>query len=72
MFFSNFSDGTSKSKEQSQTKKETLKSEDSSFDDVLQAISKLRSGKIIKEKILIAEQSKQTTVHIDVEELKEI
>ncbi|CAG8787383.1 14356_t:CDS:2, partial [Dentiscutata erythropus] len=70
------SDATSKSKEQSQSKKETLKDEEDSSkmsgNNILQLISKFRGAEIIHEKVSIAEQSNQTTIQIDVEELKEI
>ncbi|CAG8478381.1 9301_t:CDS:2 [Cetraspora pellucida] len=70
-----FSDATSKSREQSLSKKETLKDEDSSKmtgNNILQLISRLRGAEIVHEKVSIAEQSNQTTINIDVEELKEI
>ncbi|CAG8494509.1 17101_t:CDS:2 [Dentiscutata heterogama] len=70
------SDATSKSKEQSQSKKETLKDEEDSSkiadNNILKLISKFRGVEIIYEKVSIAEQSNQTTIQIDVEELKEI
>ncbi|CAG8479678.1 4809_t:CDS:2 [Racocetra persica] len=72
---SHFSDATSKFKEHSLFKKDTLKNEDSpkmTGNNILQLIGRFRGAEIVHEKVSIAEQSNQTTINIDVEELKEI
>ncbi|CAG8760006.1 2272_t:CDS:2, partial [Racocetra fulgida] len=54
---------------------DTLKNEDSSKmtdNNILQLIGRFRGAEIVHEKVSIAEQSDQTTINIDVEELKEI